>query len=126
MRTRDSAQVGPPRSDDGVDVVSFKDVADSDGRNAYLVANAIGERHLEHASIDRLFRFAHLAGRAVNHVCARSFEQARYFGSIFRCEAARHPVMGRDAYAYGTVLRPSLAHGTENLQRIAEQIFEGT
>ena len=58
MRPRDGAEVGAAGRDDAVRVVGLVDRADGDGRDAGLVADAIGERRLVHAPVDRLARAA--------------------------------------------------------------------
>ena len=52
VRPREAAQVGAPRHQDRVDVVGLVDVADRHGGDAGLVADAVGERRLEHAPVD--------------------------------------------------------------------------
>src|SRR5689334_11860169 len=54
MRPGERAQVGATRRDDAVYMIGFEDVADRHGGNADLVADAIRERRLIHASIDRI------------------------------------------------------------------------
>src|SRR4030088_2572419 len=40
--------------EDGIDLIGRRDVADAHGGDARLVADLVGERRLEHASVDRL------------------------------------------------------------------------
>ena len=105
-------------------MIGFKNGAHRDGRDASLVADAVGEWRLEHAAVDRLLLLADLAGRAVDHVGAGRLEQARNRNCIVGRDPAFDPVMGRDAHADRLVLRPYCAHGSENFQRKAAAVFQ--
>ena len=49
MRARQTNQIGAPGRDDAIDVVSFVDVADSDGGTSAIVADEVRQRRLKHA-----------------------------------------------------------------------------
>src|SRR5207247_92213 len=51
MRPREAAQVRASRHQNRVHMIGLVDVADGHGGHAGLVANAIGERRLEHAAV---------------------------------------------------------------------------
>src|SRR5690606_18691178 len=97
-----------------------------DGGNAGFVTDAVGKRRLIHTAIDWLLGLADLSGRAIDHVDAGGLEEARNFHSIIGSYAALDPIVCRDADRHGQVLRPYLAHGLENLERIAHAVFERT
>src|SRR5215475_10731036 len=54
MRPAERDEVGTAGGEDRVDLIRRGDVTDTHGGDAGLVANLIGERRLEHATIDRL------------------------------------------------------------------------
>ncbi|MNK98501.1 hypothetical protein D3C87_1188660 [compost metagenome] len=118
------AQVGAPGGDDAVGVVGLEDRADGHAGDARLVAHAVGERRLEHASVHRLFELADLARRTVDQVGAGLLEQARDTHRVVGRDAAFDPVVGRDAHAHRFILRPGGAHGAEHAQRIAAAVFQ--
>ena len=122
MRPGDGAQVGAAGGDDAVDVVGLGDRAHRDGRDAGLVADAVGERRLVHAAVDRLLPLAHLARRAVDQVGAGGLEGARDLDRVVRRDAALDPVVRRDAHRDRQLLRPDLAHRLEHLERIAQPV----
>src|SRR5215470_13284346 len=124
VRPRDRTKVCAAGSDDGIHMIAFEDIADGNGANAHFVPYLIGERDLKHAPVDRPFRFAHLPGGTINYVRSRIFEEPRDSGSVIRCKTTGHPVMGRDAYAHGTILRPGGTHGAKNFQRKAAAILQ--
>ena len=90
--------------------------------DAGLVADAVGERRLVHAAVDRLLLLADLARRAVDQVGAGGLEGARDLDRVVGRDAAFDPVVRRDAHRHRQVLRPGRAHRAEHLERIAQAV----
>ena len=91
MRPRQAAQVRAPRHQDRVHVVGLVDVADRHGGDAGLVADAIGERRLEHAAVDRPRLPRGLARRHVDDVDPGVAQQARDGDGVLRRDALARP-----------------------------------
>jgi hypothetical protein len=124
VRPADGAQVGAAGSDDAVDMIGLGDRADGDGRNASLVADAVGKRRLVHAAISGPLLRAHLPRRAVDHVGTGRLEGARDLDRVVGRDAARRPVVRRDAHRHRQVLRPDFAQRGKHLERIAQAVGE--
>ena len=77
MRAGQRAQIGAARGDDGIQMIGLGDVADSHRGDADLVADAVGERCLEHPAVDRFGLDRGLAGGDIDQIDAGLFECAR-------------------------------------------------
>src|SRR3569623_765542 len=89
MRPAECDEIGPPSRQNGIGLVGGSDVADAHGRNARLVADLVGERGLEHTSIDRLGVAHRLAGGDVHEVDAGLGESAGDLARIVAGDTAR-------------------------------------
>ena len=76
MWSRQANESGAPRHQYRIDVIGLVDVADCQGRNPRLVADAVGEWRLEHAAIDRLCQRRGLPRRDVDEIDAGLGEMA--------------------------------------------------
>src|SRR5689334_7599608 len=70
MRSRQCYEVGAPRVQDGVDLAWLGDGADRHRRHAWYIADGLGERHLEHTTIDRPLVGHRLARRDIDQIAA--------------------------------------------------------
>src|SRR6185369_3675410 len=107
-------------------MIALKDVPDRDGGDAYFVANAIGERYLEHAAIYRFFFFADLPGRAVDQIGAGFAKKAGYGDRVLRRKPAGNPIASGDSHAHGFFARPDFSHGAKDFERIPATVFQRT
>src|SRR6516225_4034039 len=107
MRPRETHEIGAAGHQDRVDVIRLKDVPDRHGRHAGLVADAVGERRLEHAAVDRLGGDRGLAGRHVADVDAGLLQQPADADRVARLDAVgADPVVGGNAHGYWFFRRP--------------------
>src|SRR5260370_32665017 len=116
MRTRERDQIGAPGGEDGIDLVRCGYVADAHGRDTRLVTDLLGERCLEHASIDRLGVAHRLSGRDVHQIDAGLGEGTRDMNCVVAGDAAFGPVGGGDAYRHRLVRRPTPPPRPETFQ----------
>ena len=91
VRPGEADEVGAAGHQDRVDVVGLVDVADRHGGDADLVADAVGERRLEHAAVDRARLDGGLAGRHVDDVDALGLQDAGDGDRLHRRDAAIRP-----------------------------------
>ncbi len=125
MRPCEADEVGATGHQDRVDVVGLVDVADRHRRHAGLVADAVGERRLEHAAVDRPGADRGLAGRDVADVDAGLLEHARDLDRVFRLDAVgADPVVRGNAHRNRLAGGPYGAHRGEDLQRIAHAVLQ--
>ena len=82
------------------------------------------ERRLEHAAVDRILVGRRLTRGHVDERAAVLLEHRRHLSRLLRLEASRHPVVGRDAHVERLLARPDLAHGIEDLERVAHAVLE--
>src|SRR6266478_3556335 len=124
MRPGNRTEIGATRGDDGVDVIAFENIPDGNRGNPDFISNAVGERHLEHASVHRLFVFADLTRRTIDNVRSRSAKKSRYFRGILWRQPSRYPIVSRDPHAHRLFGGPNFAHGLEYCDGILATIFE--
>src|SRR5262245_36427503 len=106
-------------------MIRLVDVADGHGGDPDLVADAVGEWRLEHATVHRLRANGRLPRRHVDDVDARSMQHAGDFdGILWLYSVAPHPVVCRDAHRDGLLPGPNRAHRAKHLQWKAHAILE--
>ena len=99
MRPGEADEVGAAGHQNRVHVVGLVDVADRHRRHAGLVADAIGERGLEHAAIDRLSPDRGLAGGHVADIDPGLLQHAADLDRVARFDAfVADPVIRGNAY----------------------------
>ena len=101
----------------------WRDV-DGDGCDARFLPDAVGKWGLVHAAVGGLLLGADLARGAIDHVGAGGLEGAGDFNRIGRGDATLHPVVCRDANRHRQCLWPGRAHRSEDLQRVAQAVFQ--
>ena len=114
---RQQHQVSFSVGDDGVGLVRFSDHADGCGRDAGLLANSRGKRHLV-ARTHRNPRAGYIAARGdIDQVHSVLAEQPRQLHRLVGIPAAFRPVGCGNAHEYRQILRPLGTNGVHNLQR---------
>ena len=126
MRAGQAAQVGAAGHQDRVDVIGLVDVADCHGGDARLVADAVGERRLEHAAIHGLGLIEVWPGRHIDDVDAGARCSMRAISTASSGVMPSSPTqsLAEMRTEIGLCGRPYLAHGMENLEREAHTVLE--
>src|SRR5258707_13732298 len=79
VRPCDRAQFCPAGSDDGIHMVAFKNIFDSNGRNANRSAYVVLIRNLENVYVYSLLRIANFFGEELVLTCSTLADAARDF-----------------------------------------------
>src|SRR6516164_995601 len=89
MRPRQANEIGAAGHQDRIDVIRLVDVADRHGRHAGLVADAVGERCLEHTAVNRPRFDRGLSRRHVTNIDAGFLQYAADRDGVARFYAFR-------------------------------------
>ena len=106
-------------------MVGLRDVADRHGGDADLVADAVGERGLEHAAVHGARLDRGLAGGDIDDIDTLGLENAGNRHRLHRRDAAiTHPVIRGDAHGYRLLRRPHLADSLKDGEREAQAVLQ--
>ena len=125
MRPRQANQVGTTRHQDRIDVIRLVDVAHRHGGHAGLVTDAVRERCLEHAAIDRPRFDRSLSRGDIADIDASLLQHAADADRVLRSDAlGADPIVGGNAHRNRLLRRPDRAHGFEDFQGIAHAVLQ--